>query len=138
MILRIMFRKVVVVVNEYMKLAIQEAFLGVKQRAGGPFGAVIVKDNAVIAKGYNQVIAMQDPTAHAEILAIREASKQLGRFDLSDCVLYTTFSPCTICSRLIVESGIKEVHYLKEYRDPLSKQILKLGNVKIVKEKTQK
>ena len=75
--------------DEFMKEAIEEAFEGIGLRAGGPFGAVIVKDNKIIARGHNKVIETNDPTAHAEIVAIREATKLLGRFDLSDCILYT-------------------------------------------------
>ena len=75
--------------DEFMKEAILEAFEGIGLRAGGPFGAVIVKDNKIIARGHNKVIETNDPTAHAEIVAIREATKLLGRFDLSDCILYT-------------------------------------------------
>ena len=75
--------------DEFMKEAIKEAFEGIVLRAGGPFGAVIVKDNKIIARGHNRVIETKDPTAHAEIVAIRDATKLLGRFDLSDCILYT-------------------------------------------------
>lgn len=94
-----------------MKIAVDEALLGVKKRDGGPFGAVIVKDGEVIATGHNQVIATNDPTAHAEVVAIREASKKLGRFDLSDCELYTTCEPCPMCYSAAHWAKITKVYF---------------------------
>ena len=82
---------------DYMKLAAEEALAGVNLGDGGPFGAVIVKEGKVIAKAHNNVVNTNDPTAHAEILAIREAAKVLGRFDLSDCEIYTSCEPCPMC-----------------------------------------
>ncbi len=80
-----------------MKAAVEEARSGVESGEGGPFGAVIVLDEKIVGRGHNTVIATKDPTAHAEINAIREASKTLGRFDLSDCTIYTTCEPCPMC-----------------------------------------
>lgn len=80
-----------------MKIAVDEAIMGMRSNHGGPFGAVIVKDDEVIAKAHNMVLATNDPTAHAEITAIRQASSVLQRFDLSDCELYSTCEPCPMC-----------------------------------------
>ena len=97
--------------DEFMKEAIKEAFVGIGLRAGGPFGAVIVKDNKIIARGHNKVIETNDPTAHAEIVAIREATKLLGRFDLSDCILYTTCEPCPMCYSATHWAKIPLIYY---------------------------
>lgn len=97
--------------NKFMKKAIEEAEKGIAVRDGGPFGAVIVKDNKIIAFGHNKVISSNDPTAHAEIVAIREASRILQRFDLSDCELYTTCEPCPMCYSAIHWAKISRVYY---------------------------
>lgn len=97
--------------NKFMKKAIEEAEKGIAVRDGGPFGAVIVKDNQIIASGHNEVISSNDPTAHAEIVAIRRASEILNRFDLSDCQLYTTCEPCPMCYSAIHWAKISEVYY---------------------------
>ena len=83
--------------NAFMAEAVREARAGVKNGDGGPFGAVIVRQGKIIARGHNRVVGSTDPTAHAEICAIREASAVLGRFDLSDCEIYTTCEPCPMC-----------------------------------------
>lgn len=97
--------------NIYMKLAVEEALKGIKLHDGGPFGAVIVRNDVVISKGHNKVISTKDPTAHAEIVAIREASRILNSFDLSDCVLYTTCEPCPMCFSAIHWARIGTVYY---------------------------
>lgn len=79
--------------------------------AGGPFGAVIVKDGKIIAKGANRVTANNDPTAHAEIVAIREAAKVLNNFDLSGCSLYTSCEPCPMCLAAIYWARIDRIFY---------------------------
>lgn len=94
-----------------MKIAIEEALYGVKNNHGGPFGAVIIKDKEIIAKAHNMVLLKNDPTAHAEMEAIREASQKLGRFDLSDCELYTSCEPCPMCLSAIYWAKIKKVYY---------------------------
>lgn len=96
---------------KFMDIAIEEAKKGIEKRDGGPFGAVIVKDGKVIATGHNEVICSHDPTAHAEIVAIRKASKVLERFDLSDCELYTTCEPCPMCFGAIHWAKIRKVYY---------------------------
>jgi len=97
--------------NKFMKKAVREAFKGLRKNEGGPFGAVIIKDGKVIAKEHNRVLKTNDPTAHAEILAIRKASKKLKRFDLSDCEIYTSCEPCPMCLSAIYWAKIKKVYY---------------------------
>lgn len=80
-----------------MQAAIEEALEGVANGDGGPFGAVIVRDGRIIARGHNRVVSANDPTAHAEVVAIRTACTALGTFDLSGCELYTTCEPCPMC-----------------------------------------
>jgi guanine deaminase len=98
-------------INRFMQLAINEAFFGIKSNAGGPFGAVMACRGKVIAKAHNRVIATNDPTAHAEILAIRKASQKLGRFDLSDCEIYSTCEPCPMCLSAIYWARIPILFY---------------------------
>jgi guanine deaminase len=97
--------------EDFMKIAIMEAEKGIRKRDGGPFGAVIVKDGVVIARGHNRVISTHDPTAHAEMVVIREASSFLKRFDLSDCELYTTCEPCPMCYAAAHWAKIKKLYY---------------------------
>jgi tRNA(Arg) A34 adenosine deaminase TadA len=78
---------------------------------GGPFGAVIVKDNKIISEATNRVVLNSDPTAHAEILAIRQAASTLNTFELDGCTLYTSCEPCPMCLGAIYWSGIKKVVY---------------------------
>ncbi len=78
---------------------------------GGPFGAVIVRNNEVIARAHNEVLISHDPTAHAEVLAIRRASALLGKHDLSECILYTTCYPCPMCLGAILWARISKVCY---------------------------
>lgn len=80
-----------------MRRAIALSRRGMEGGAGGPFGAVVVKDGRVIAEGWNQVTSTNDPTAHAEVVAIRRACTALGRFDLRGAVLYTSCEPCPMC-----------------------------------------
>ena len=97
--------------NKYMHLAIEEAFKGMRADDGGPFGAVIVKDGKIIAVGHNQVVRTNDPTAHAEIVAIRKATNLLGRFDLSDCEIYSSCEPCPMCFAAIHWAKMKSLYY---------------------------
>lgn len=80
-----------------MGAAIALAKKGMDCNCGGPFGAVVVKDNSIIAEGYNQVTSMNDPTAHAEVVAIRKACKVLNTFQLEGCTIYTSCEPCPMC-----------------------------------------
>lgn len=97
--------------DKFMLLAIKEAEQGIHRGDGGPFGTVIVKDGKVVAKGHNMVVAKGDATCHGEMEAIRKASKKLGTFDLSGCVLYTTGEPCPMCFGAILWSNIDHVYY---------------------------
>ena len=97
--------------NEFMELALEEARFGIENDDGGPFGAVIVRDGEVVSKAHNEVLKRNDPTAHAEILAIREASAVLGRYDLSDCEIYSTSEPCPMCFSAIFWARIKRLVY---------------------------
>jgi len=99
--------------NKFMEIAINEAKINEDNNFinGGPFGAVIVKDNKVIATARNTVIENNDPTAHAEINAIRNACKILQTYDLSNCKIYTTCFPCPMCLSAIIWSNIKEIYY---------------------------
>ena len=80
-----------------MRRAISLAQKGIDSNSGGPFGAVVVKDGEIIGEGCNQVTSTNDPTAHAEIVAIRQACQKLGSFQLDGCVLYTSCEPCPMC-----------------------------------------
>ncbi|OGX12652.1 MAG: hypothetical protein A2351_02225 [Omnitrophica bacterium RIFOXYB12_FULL_50_7] len=92
-----------------MALAIQSARKGIKKSAGGPFGAVIVCGGRVIAVAHNKVLQKRDATCHAEVNAIRLASRKLKRFDLSDCVIYSTTEPCPMCFSAIHWAQIGKV-----------------------------
>jgi guanine deaminase len=83
--------------NAYMARAIELAIENVRSGRGGPFAAVVVKDGKIIAEGANCVTATNDPTAHAEVMAIREACKKLASFELNDCEIYTSCEPCPMC-----------------------------------------
>lgn len=97
--------------NRYMKSAIKEAYKGINNGHGGPFGAVIVKDGKIIAKGHNQVVKNNDPTCHGEIMAIHAACKKLKTFDLSGCEIYTTGEPCPMCLGAILWANIEKIYY---------------------------
>ena len=97
--------------NEYMQVAKELADQNLSTNAGGPFGACIVKDGKIIGRGKNQVLLNNDPTAHAEMVAIKDACKKINSYDLSGCTLYTTCFPCPMCLSAIIWSNIKEVYY---------------------------
>lgn len=97
--------------NKYMNIAKELSEKNLKTNEGGPFGACVVKDGQIIGKGSNSVIKNNDPTAHAEILAIREACKNINSYDLSDCELYTTCYPCPMCLSATIWANIKKVYY---------------------------
>lgn len=97
--------------NKYMKIADELAQQNILTNDGGPFGAVIIKNNEIVGKGNNQVVLKNDPTAHAEIVAIRDACKNLGTFDLTGCEIYTSCYPCPMCLSAIIWSNIKMVYY---------------------------
>jgi guanine deaminase len=97
--------------KKFIKKAVAQAFLGMRKNRGGPFGAVIVRDGEVIARAHNLVLKTHDPTAHAEVVAIRRAAAKLKRFDLSDCEIYSTSEPCPMCLAAIAWAGIRKLYY---------------------------
>ena len=107
---------------DFMARAIQLSLENIQERAkgqpgGGPFGVVIVKDGEIIAEGANRVTAINDPTAHAEIMAIRAACKNLGSFQLPGCVMYTSCEPCPMCLGAIYWAHLERVYYANTRRD---------------------
>ena len=97
--------------NKYMKVAKELSENNLKTNVGGPFGACVVKNGEIIGKGSNHVLSNNDPTAHAEIMSIREACKTINSYDLSGCKLYTSCYPCPMCLSAIIWSNIKKVYY---------------------------
>ena len=95
----------------FMLRAIQLAEKGMENGSGGPFGAVVVKDGKIIGEGYNRVISANDPTAHAEVLAIREACRNLNSFQLDGCTIYTSCEPCPMCLGAIYWARPRMVYY---------------------------
>lgn len=97
--------------KKFMQRAIELAREGMEAGAGGPFGSVVVRDGEIIAEGYNGVTSNNDPTAHAEVTAIREACQKLGTFQLEDCEIYTSCEPCPMCLGAIYWARPKAVYY---------------------------
>lgn len=103
--------------KDFMNKAIERSLYGMNNNYGGPFGAVIVKNGEIIAEGYNNVTSSNDPTAHAEITAIRNACKKLNTFDLSGCDLYTSCEPCPMCLSAIYWARINKIYYANTKED---------------------
>jgi guanine deaminase len=97
--------------NPFMARAIQLSLNNVLSGKGGPFGAVIVKNGEMIAEGVNRVTAINDPTAHAEVVAIREACAKLRAFELTDCDIYTSCEPCPMCLGAIYWARLARVYF---------------------------
>ena len=98
--------------KELLEEAAREALVGIKNKDGGPFGAIITdKDGNIVGRGHNMVIANNDPTAHAEVMAIRDACNKLKTHDLSDYYIYSSCEPCPMCLSAIVWSNIKVLYY---------------------------
>jgi guanine deaminase len=97
--------------EEFLRKALTLALQNVRACVGGPFAAVIVQDGTIIAEGCNEVTWRNDPTAHAEVVAIRRACKTLGTFDLSSCELYTSCEPCPMCAGAIHWARLRKVYY---------------------------
>lgn len=134
--------------EEAMEKAIEESKYNLKNdyQSGGPFGAVIVKDGKIISEAHNTVVESHDATAHAEINAIRKASKKLQTHDLDGCVLYTSAEPCPMCLSAIIWANIKEVYFantrddaddigfrddkIYEYLEGNRKRMLKMHHIK--------
>lgn len=100
-----------------MERAIELARSGMEKNHGGPFGCVIVKNGTIVAEGYNRVTTDNDPTAHAEIIAIRNACRELNDFQLTDCDIYTSCEPCPMCLGAIYWARPKRVYYAATRQD---------------------
>ena len=96
---------------QYMRMAIELATTNVRSGRGGPFGAVIVRGGKVIATGANQVTASNDPTAHAEVVAIRNACRELATFDLTGATIYSSCEPCPMCLTAILWARCERLYY---------------------------
>jgi guanine deaminase len=103
--------------NPFMVRAIQLSVENVHSSNGGPFGAVIVRDGKIIAENVNRVTSTNDPTAHAEVLAIRQACTKLGVFELLDCELYTSCEPCPMCLGAIYWAHISHIYFANTAED---------------------
>ena len=129
--------------EQAMERAVQEAKMNSETnfKNGGPFGAVIVKDGEIISEAHNTVLESKDATAHAEVNAIRKASKKLNTHDLSGCILYTTAEPCPMCLAATIWANIKEVYYANTkkdvaeigFRDDMIYEYLKGENKDVIK-----
>ena len=97
--------------NKFMQEAIREAEDGIENGHGGPFGAVIVKDDKIVGRGHNQVIVHKNPTLHGEMVAISDACKNLGTFNLDGCDIYTTGEPCPMCLCALLWANIRNIYY---------------------------
>lgn len=104
-------------IEKYMREAIRLSREGAESGKGGPFGAVIVKDTQVVGKGSNQVLLTNDPTAHAEVVAIRNACATLQTFHLEDCILFTSCEPCPMCLGAIYWARIRKIYYANTRKD---------------------
>jgi len=132
--------------NSFMEQAIRRAVENVRSGQGGPFGAIVVKDGRVIATGANSVTSTNDPTAHAEVAAIREACRALGTFQLTGCEIYTSCEPCPMCLGAIywarpdrvyfaatasdaAEAGFDDSFIYQELNQPLGKRKIPFQSV---------
>ena len=106
--------------NEFMKISKELAEDNLKTKVGGPFGACVVKDGKIIGRGSNHVVKNNDPTAHAEVMAIREACHNIQSYDLSGCEIYTSCFPCPMCLSAIIWANIKTVYYGNTKEDAAS------------------
>jgi guanine deaminase len=101
----------------FMRRAIRLSIQMMRRGQGGPFGAIVVKEGRIVGRGYNLVTSSNDPTAHAEIVAIRAACKRLKNFHLDECDLYTSCEPCPMCLAAIYWARIRRVYYANTRRD---------------------
>ncbi|MDB6016239.1 MAG: tRNA-specific adenosine deaminase [Pedosphaera sp.] len=103
--------------KNFMQAAIRLSIQMMRRGKGGPFGAVVVRGNKIVGRGSNQVTSSNDPTAHAEVVAIRDACRRLGTFQLDDCELYTSCEPCPMCLSAMYWSRLKKVYYANTRKD---------------------
>jgi guanine deaminase len=102
---------------KFMKMAIELSHLGHRTDKGGPFGAIVVKGDEVVGRGYNQVTSSNDPTAHAEVVAIRDACKTLNTFQLEGCEIYTSCEPCPMCLGAIYWARPDKIYFANTRED---------------------
>lgn len=103
--------------EEYMRLAIELSYKGMQQAQGGPFGAVVVKDGKIIGQGSNEVTSANDPTAHAEVVAIRNACKNLNSYELFGAEIYCSCEPCPMCLSAIYWARISKIYFANTRKD---------------------
>lgn len=103
--------------KKFMRKAIELSLKHMRANAGGPFGAIVVKDGEVVSEGYNRVTSTNDPTAHAEVVAIRRACEKLSTFQLTDCEIYTSCEPCPMCLSAIYWARPMAVYYANTKHD---------------------
>ena len=103
--------------NPFMARAIQLSLDNIRSGRGGPFGAVVVKDGTIVAEGTNQVTSTNDPTAHAEVLAIRDACKKLRVFELEGCEIYSSCEPCPMCLGAIYWARLSRIYFANAAAD---------------------
>ena len=106
--------------EKFMREAIAVSLKGIRENEGGPFGCIVVKGNDIVGIGNNKVTSSNDPTAHAEIVAIRDACKNLGSFQLDDCEIYTSCEPCPMCLGAIYWARPKMIYYANNREDAAS------------------
>ena len=104
----------------HMRHAIALSLDMMRSGKGGPFGAVVVKDGTLVAEGFNQVTSTNDPTAHAEVVAVRRACQALGTYDLTGCEIYTSCEPCPMCLSAIYWARIGHIYYANDRHDAAS------------------
>ena len=97
--------------EQFMRAAIEQSRQGMERNEGGPFGAVVVKDGRIIGRGNNRVTSTNDPTAHAEVVAIRDACRHLNHFQLEGCTIYTSCEPCPMCLGAIYWARPEKVYF---------------------------
>ncbi len=97
--------------KQFMRAAIEQSRQGMEQNEGGPFGAIVVKEGQIIGRGNNKVTSTNDPTAHAEVVAIRDACRHLNNFQLEGCILYTSCEPCPMCLGAIYWARPEKVYF---------------------------
>jgi tRNA(Arg) A34 adenosine deaminase TadA len=102
--------------KDFLERAVKLAGKGIEEGAG-PFGALVVRNGEIISESTNRVVQSHDPTAHAEVLAIREAAQKTATHDLQDCILYSSCEPCPMCLGAIYWSGIKKVYFAADRKD---------------------
>ena len=97
--------------ENFMNEAVKAALQGMENNEGGPFGCIVVKDGEIIGRGNNKVTSTNDPTAHAEVTAIRDACKNIGSFQLDGCIIYTSCEPCPMCLGAIYWARPDKVYF---------------------------